>query len=147
MINSLFMLGGCYNKNKKISILFIIGWIIYMITNYDFSLGLIFPIINSIVLLTITIAINTIKNRRINTILSIFSILIWSVTIDIICYFFYPLFSSNQNIIIYLWKGILFNYKYIFTNILAIFCINIITSVGKLLNNCFFKYKNIIIDD
>ena len=114
MINSLFMLGSSFNKNRKVSIAFIIGWVTYIIIN-QLYLGL-FPMINAIVFLVVTISINLIKNKKANTVLSIFSILIWSIIIDIICYYMYPLYSSNQNIFGYIWQGILFNYKYIFSN-------------------------------
>ena len=87
MVNSLFMLGGAYNKNRKISIAFIFVWIIYMIINYDFSLGYIFPVINALVCLLVSISINLIKDKTLNTILSVSSILIWSIVIDIICFF------------------------------------------------------------
>lgn len=118
MINSLFMLGSSYNKNRKISIAFMIGWIAYMIIR-QFYLG-IFPIVNAIVFLIVSVSINKIKNKKANTILSIFSILIWSIIIDVICYYMYPLYSTYQNIFGYVWQGILFNYKYIFSNIVAI---------------------------
>ena len=62
MINSLFMLGGSYNKDRKISILFLTAWILYMLINYDFSLGLAFPLINAIVLRTVNIRINLMSN-------------------------------------------------------------------------------------
>ena len=119
MVNSLFMLGSSYNRNKKISIIFMVGWILYMIIQ-QFCLGITFPIINTTVFLIVTISINLIKNKKINTVLSVFSILISSIIIDVICYYFYPLFSSNQNIFDYIWQGILFNYKYIFSNIMAV---------------------------
>lgn len=118
MINSLFMLGSSYNKNRKVSIAFMMGWIIYMIIRQAY-LG-IFPIVNAIVFLIISVSINLIKNKKANTILSIFSILIWSVIIDVICYYIYPLYSTDQNIFGYVWQGILFNYKYIFSNTVAI---------------------------
>ena len=124
MINSLFMLGSSYNRNRIISIAFMIGWIVYMIIgNINYSLG-IFPIINGIVFLLVSISINILKNKKVNTILSVCSILIWSVIIDIICYYLYPLYSANQNIFGYIWQGILFNYKYIFSNIIALCVIN-----------------------
>ena len=72
MINSLFILGGAYNKDRKISIAFLCGWVLYMIVNYDFSLGLTFPIINAMVCLMVSIGISLIRNKTINTILSIF---------------------------------------------------------------------------
>ena len=87
MINSLFMLGSSYNKNKIVSCIFFIAWIVYMLIGSDLSLGLTFPIINAIVFIIISISINLVKNRKLNTILSVFSILIWSIVIDIICYF------------------------------------------------------------
>lgn len=118
MINSLFMLGSSFNKNRKVSVAFMIGWVAYIIIN-QLYLGL-FPILNAIVFLIVTISINLVKNNKVNTILSIFSILIWSIIIDIICYYMYPLFSSNQNIFAYIWQGILFNYKYIFSNTIAV---------------------------
>lgn len=124
MINSLFMLGSSYNKDRKISIMFMLGWIAYMFIGSDSSLGITFPIVNAIVFFCISISINMIKNKKINTILSIFSIIIWSIAIDIICYFFYPAITFSSNIFTYVLKGIIFNFKYIFSNILAICVIN-----------------------
>ena len=124
MVNSLFMLGGAYNKNRKISIAFIFGWIIYMIINYDFSLGYIFPVINALVCLLVSISINLIKDKTLNTILSILSILIWSIVIDTICFFMYPAMTLGQDIFSYIFQGILFNYKYIISNIIVVCVIN-----------------------
>ena len=124
MVNSLFMLGGAYNKNRKISIAFICGWIIYMILNYDFSLGYMFPLINVLVCLLVSISINLIKNKTLNTILSILSILIWSIVIDTICFFMYPAMTLGQDIFSYIFQGILFNYKYIISNIIVVCVIN-----------------------
>lgn len=143
MINSLFMLGGSYNKDRKISILFLTAWILYMLINYDFSLGLAFPLINAIVLLTVTISINLISNKKVNTIMSIFSILIWSIIIDIICFYMFPMMSAGQSLINYILQGILFNYKYIFVNIVAICGINLIILLKKNIIKRFSKNKNI----
>lgn len=143
MINSLFMLGGSYNKDRKISILFVTAWILYMLINYDFSLGLAFPLINAIVLLTVTIGINLISNKKVNTIMSIFSILIWSIIIDIICFYMFPMMSAGQSLINYILQGILFNYKYIFVNIVAICGINLIIILKKNIIKRFSKNKNI----
>lgn len=143
MINSLFMLGGSYNKDRKISILFLTAWILYMLINYDFSLGLAFPLINAIVLLTVTISINLISNKKVNTIMSIFSILIWSIIIDIVCFYMFPMMSAGQSLINYILQGILFNYKYIFVNIVAICGINLIILLKKNIIKRFSKNKNI----
>lgn len=128
MINSLLMLGG--SSNKKISKVFIVTWLAYMVFGSNLSLGLTFPIINGITFLAITLLISKIKNNKANAALSIASILIWSVTIDIICYYLYPTMSSNITLINYIFNGILFNYKYIFTNILVLSLIKVV-SISK----------------
>lgn len=131
MINSLFMLGSSYNKNKIVSCIFFIAWIVYMLIGSDLSLGLTFPIINAIVFIIISISINLVKNRKLNTILSVFSILIWSIVIDIICYFLYPMMVWEQNIFSYIFQGILFNGKYIFSNIIAVGIISMIETLAQ----------------
>ena len=131
MINSLLMLGG--SSNKKISKVFIVTWLAYMVFGSNLSLGLTFPIINAITFLAITLLINKIKNNKANAVLSITSILIWSVTIDIICYYLYPTMSSNITLINYIFNGILFNYKYIFTNVLALSLIKGLSILKKTL--------------
>lgn len=136
MINSLFMLGSSYNKNKIVSCIFFIAWIVYMLIGSDLSLGLTFPIINAIVFIIISISINLVKNRKLNTILSVFSILIWSIVIDIICYFLYPMMVWEQNIFSYIFQGILFNGKYIFYNIIAV---GIISMIETLVQRAFQK--------
>ena len=140
MVNSLFMLGGAYNKNRKISAAFIYGWIIYMVINYDFSLGYIFPFINALVCLLVSISINLIKDRTLNIILSVSSILIWSIIIDTICFFMYPTMVGGQNIFSYIFQGILFNYKYIVSNIILVCFINgIIMLVDNFQSKCTVK--------
>lgn len=124
MINSLFMLGSSYNRNRKISLAFIIGWIAYMLLGSNLSLGATFPIVNAVVFLVVSILINLVKNKKANMILSMCSILIWSIIIDTICYFMYPAFTGGQRIFGYIFQGILFNYKYIFSNIIAMCLIN-----------------------
>ena len=131
MINSLLMLGG--SSNKKISKVFIVTWLAYMLFGSNLSLGLTFPIVNAITFLVVTLFISKIKNNKANTVLSIASILIWSVTIDIICYYLYPTMSSNITLINYIFNGILFNYKYIFTNVLALSLIKGLSIIKKTL--------------
>ena len=131
MINSLFMLGSSYNKNKIVSCIFFIAWIVYMLIGSDLSLGLTFPIINAIVFIIISISINLVKNRKLNTILSVFSILIWSIVIDIICYFLYPMMVGEQSIFSYIFQGILFNGKYIFSNIIAVGIISMLETLAQ----------------
>jgi len=124
MINSLFMLGGAYNKDKKISLAVIFGWVIYMMVKYNFALGAIFPLINIVVYLVIVLGIRMIKNQTANTVLSISSILLWSIVIDTICFFMYPEMTMGQNLFSYVANGIAFNYKYMFANAVAVVAIN-----------------------
>ena len=139
MINSLFMLGSSYNKDRKISIIFMIAWVLYMIIGNKVILGNTFVLINAGVFLGICLSINLIKNKKINTVLSIISILIWSIIIDTICYFMYPTMSIGQNLFTYIWQGILFNYKYIGFNMIAICIIN---GVDLILNKMCVVIKN-----
>ena len=141
MINSLFMLGSSYNKDKKISKIFMGAWILYMIIGNKFAMGNTFVYINAGIFLILSLLINSIKNKRINTILSIFSILIWSIIIDIICYYMYPMMSMGQNLLTYVGQGILFNYKYIFSNVIAVCLIN---AVIWIIDNIEVKIKNVI---
>ena len=46
--------------------------------------------------------------------------LIWSIVIDVICYFLYPQFTMGQNMVMYISNGILFNYKYVGYNMLVV---------------------------
>ena len=126
MINSLFMLGSSYNKDKKISKIFMGAWMLYMIIGNKFAMGNMFVYINAAIFLILSLVINSIKSKKINTIVSIFSILIWSIVIDIICYYMYPMMSMGQNLLTYVGQGILFNYKYIFSNVIVVCVINVV---------------------
>ncbi len=142
MIHSLFMLGSSYNKDRKISALFMICWIGYMVAQYDFSLGKIFPIVNASIFLCVSIITNFVKNRKMNTVLSIVSILIWSILIDIISFYMFPMMKINQSLIHYVFQGILFNYRYVFTNIFAIYVIKVIVYMKNYIVNNLKKKSN-----
>ena len=116
MINALLMFGSTYNKNKKINIILAISWIIFMLFGSNLKTGLIFTIMNFISYGFVFALSKFFKKKYSNTLLSVFSVLIWSITIDIICYFLYPQFTMGQNIFMYISNGILFNYKYVFYN-------------------------------
>ena len=134
MINSLFMLGSSYNKDKKISKIFMGAWILYMIIGNKFAMSNMFVYINAGIFLILSLVINSIKSKKINTILSIFSILIWSIIIDVICYYMYPMMSMGQDFLTYVGQGILFNCKYIFFNVIAICVINVVDLMLNKLN-------------
>ncbi len=131
MINSLFMLGSSYNKNKTISNIFMLAWVAYMLLGSNLSLGITFPVVNAITFLVITFCINKIKNRGWNTVLSIFSILIWSIVIDSICYFVYPAFTGTLTIFQYIYQGLLFNARYVASNVITVAVINVIILIGN----------------
>ena len=120
MLNSILILGSTYNKNKKINIIFAIIWLIFMLLGSDLKTGLIFTIMN-IIAFCIVFALGKIfKGKYSNKVVSIFGVLIWSVIIDIICYFIYPQFTMGQSLLAYIGGGILFNYKYVFSNMLIV---------------------------
>lgn len=136
MINSLLMLGSTARKNKKVNIIFAITWISYMLINANLKTGLNFVIVNIITFAVIFGLGQLIKGKYSNAFISISSVLIWSVLIDIICYFMFPQFVVGQNIITYVWNGILFNYKHIFTNALVLGIVNGVEfSVKKIIKN------------
>ena len=88
-------------------------------------------IINAIVFLGVSIGINLVKNKFANTVLSVISILIWSIVIDTVCYYLYPLKGVNQTLCGYVFQGILFNYKYVFSNALVICLVNLTSEIKK----------------
>ena len=122
MLNSLLMLGSTYNKNKKLNVIFAITWIIFMLigSNLKTGIGIRFTIMNFISFGLIFALGKIFKGKYSNIVVSIFSVLIWSIVIDIICYLLYPQFTMGQNILMYIGNGILFNYKYVGYNILVI---------------------------
>ena len=77
------------------------------------------------------VGINKIKSRSWNTVLSIFSILIWSIAIDTICYYMYPAFTGTLNVFQYIYQGLLFNARYVISNVIAIAAINIVIFLGN----------------
>lgn len=64
---------------------------------------------------------------KLKGVLVIFSILIWSIVIDLFCYFLYPELVGSQNV----FQGIVFNSKYILSNTITIGIISIIDYIVK----------------
>ncbi len=131
MISSLLMLGS--SLNKKTSKIFIVTWLAYMFFGSNLSLGITFPVINAVVFLTITVLFSKIKNNKINILCSVMSILVWSISIDIICYYLYPPMSSSISLMGYIYNGILFNYKYAIINVISLFIAGILFNLKKIL--------------
>ena len=131
MLNSLLMLGSTNNKLKKGKYIFLIIWIGYLLINANLKSGLLFTIVNLITFLGVFTLGNIIKEKHTNNVISILSILIWSVIIDMISYYMYPTYSMGQSIFGYVGNGILFNFKYVFINCIAVILLNTIDYAYK----------------
>lgn len=135
MINSLLMLGSCYGKSRKINLLFTIIMLANLFIIQFGKVKITLFIVNFILMLMIALLTKKIKNDKIKTIVSILSIMLWSVSIDIICYFFFP-FGNPSSLISYVLNGIIFNFKYVLFNL---FIVAICESVEYLLKNNVFQ--------
>jgi len=121
MLNSLLIFGSSYNKSKKISILSFILMIANVLFVQYGKMGINFVLINLLLMSVITVGIRLISNNKINSTLSVLSILIWSVCIDIVSYFMYSKFAGGLSLPVYVLNGILFNIRYVFFNA-AVLC-------------------------
>lgn len=83
---------------------------IYMLVVANWQLNVWFQLVNIFVLLFVAGMIHLLKGIP-NAILSILSKLIYSVLIDFICYFWFPMFTNGATLIQYIWNGIVFNWK------------------------------------
>ena len=142
MISSLLLCGSSYNKLKKISFIMYAVMLIRLLIGQANNVSNLFLIVNLALFAIIPLLINRIKNPYIKSIVSILSIIIWSIIIDIICYYMYPLFVGGASIYEYVFRGIVFNSKYVFSNTLLVVGIEIIE---KLYNKILItnKEKNI----
>ena len=68
---------------------------------------------------------------KINAILSVCSILVYSLSIDIICYYVLPSWAKGQSLIQYITNGFLFNYKYVFVNAAAFMLVVLCSKLFK----------------
>lgn len=116
MISSLLLFVSSLVKNKTVSVLLSTLLIINLARVQMWKVNNAFFLINMLVFLFIIAVAQRIKNRKVNAGISITSILIWSIIIDVICYFMFPKFVMGQTIFQYVWQGIIFNYKYVFVN-------------------------------
>lgn len=121
-----------YEKNRKISNIFKIIWILYAVAASFFNFNLTFFIINLIAFLLLT-KINYFivrLDRKINTVFSLFSILIYSFTVDAVCYFAFPKWAQNISLTGYITNGLLFNLKYVALNIGVIIAARLIFEIS-----------------
>lgn len=118
MLNSVFLMFSQYEKNRKVSNIFKIIWVLYAVAVSFFNFNPTFFIINLSAFLLLT-EINYFMSKlgqKTNIVLSIFSILIYSFIVDIICYFVFPAWAQNVSLIGYITNGLLFNLKYVALN-------------------------------
>lgn len=128
-MNGLLIFLSSSNRYRKLSLLSMIFWSIFMLCNANFSLGYFFPIVNLIVFIFVSNLTIFSKNIMVNKIYSVFSILIWSILMDTICYFIFPNMVFGQSIFLYVLNGLLFNFRYVIYNILYLFSLEIIIKV------------------
>ena len=121
MLNSLLIFSSSYNKSKKISILSFLLMIANVLFVQYGKMGIKFVLINLLLMTTITFGIRLISNNKVNAAMSVLSILIWSMCIDIVCYFMYSKFTGGLSLSMYVLNGIMFNIRYVFMNA-AVLC-------------------------
>ncbi|MCL2383690.1 MAG: hypothetical protein FWC79_06135 [Oscillospiraceae bacterium] len=138
MLNSILMVGSTYSKNKKANIVFAILWIVFMLMGSNLTTGLVFTIMNIMAFATVFALGQLFKGKYSNKTIAIFSVLIWSIVIDIICYFLFPQFVMGQSIFTYISGGIAFNYRYVFMNTIVVGVLTAVPAMSKRIS----AYKN-----
>jgi hypothetical protein len=88
-----------------------------------------FLVINLSLFAIIPLLINCIKNNYLKAGLSAISILIWSISIDIVCYYMFPKFVFGMSLPMYVYRGIVYNAKYVFYNALLVGAISLLEKV------------------
>jgi hypothetical protein len=141
MINSTLMLLSQYNKNRTLMNICAIIWIFFMFSQVKFQLTF-FAIANLMAFLITTIAIRKIKNKYLHMVGAIASILLYSICIDVICFYIYPEFVCGQSLLDYIWSGILFNSKYVFLNTILVVVFMLLKKIKTLGKEIFFSPKS-----
>lgn len=120
MVSSILMLLSQCNGNVKLKNACAFIWMFHLLFKSNFQLTL-FTTINLAIFLLITLSVRKIRNERLNLCGATASILAYSLAVDVVCYYIYPQFVFDQNLLEYAWNGILFNSKYVLSNGLALF--------------------------
>ena len=134
MLNSLLLFGGSFGKNKNISKLILLVLIINLLIVQLGKVNLLFTIFNVCIMFGLTHIIRNISNKKVNAILSVLSILIWSILIDLVSYYIFP-FSNNLSILQYIINGLLFNMKYVFVNCSVLFVMEVLSYFKNKIKN------------
>lgn len=131
MLNSVLLMCSQYNVlSKKERNIFKILWLFYATLNAIYYNNLIFIPINFSAFVIVTIIISLFENEKINTLLSLISILIYSIVIDIICclggflYLAYSGIKVEQEFLAYITNGCIFNAKYLLINLFMMYTIH-----------------------
>jgi hypothetical protein len=92
-----------------------------------------FSLINASVFILVTGFVYCISKLypKISALLSIGSILIYSLFVDIVCYYVLPNWAIGQSLASYITNGFLFNYKYIFLNIAVFGAVKLCSRIYK----------------
>lgn len=138
MIHSLILMINTYRyNNKNLNIIFKLTWLTYFILKFSYDFNLTFLFINLGTFLFVTELIYHVSKfcSKLNKLLSVISILVYSFFIDILCYYMFPTWSNGQSLFSYVINGFLFNYKYVVSNICLLL-------VFKVLHDKIFNYKH-----
>lgn len=115
MLNGLFMMAMFNKKLPKL-----LPWALYMLYFTITTIGNIkFFFINLIVTTAVMLIVRKITYGKVNQVVSVLSILVWSVCIDVVDYIMWPAMNMGRSLPVYVWDGIIFNYKLVFSNLLV----------------------------
>lgn len=120
MLNSLLMCVGSNSNFKVLSSVARMAILINLMYVQFAEVNNIFFVVNMFLLFTIPQLISRIKNKYTNIAMSAVTILIWSILIDILSYYLFPLFKQSCSIFVYVLNGIEFNLKYVISNLILL---------------------------
>jgi hypothetical protein len=110
------MLLSQYNKNATLMNTCAVAWVFHMFSHLNFQLTS-FAIVSFAAFLITTFCVRKIKNSYLNLCGATSSVLLYSICVDVVCYYIYPEFVAGQNLLNYIWNGVLFNAEHLFLNI------------------------------
>lgn len=136
MTNSILLYFSCFRFNNKIKIPAAILCFINLLYVNSFAIFKEFLYVN-IACYLIIFSISLIK--RINSCVSSFSILIYSILVDTYCYFIHPIFPINISYFEYVLNGIIFNLRFCILPVIISLCVNIYIKFCLKRDNLYIK--------
>lgn len=116
MADLLVMFSG-FKTKRSICNISLVLLVMYMLLTTQWEYGIAFPLVNISLMVVLSVLIRlTGKWKWINATLSILSKLVYSISIDIICFYWFPLYDSSMNLYQYIVSGIIFNWKSLVIN-------------------------------